>query len=72
MDRRIFLGVFCLLAAPLGAEAQDAGRVYRIGVLSPDVLPPGLLDHFKAGLRELGYVEGKHVIVDSRNAGGEQ
>ena len=64
-----FLAVV-FLAAPFAAEAQQAGKVYRIGVLSPDVPPPGLLEGFQEGLRELGYVEGKNVAIESRNAGG--
>ena len=37
MDRRAFLGVIAggLLAAPLAAEGQQAGKVYRLGILSP-------------------------------------
>ena len=44
--RRIGLAIVValnLLAAPLITEAQQAGRVYRIGVLSAEVLPPRLL-----------------------------
>jgi hypothetical protein len=41
MDRRAFIvGGVAALAAPLATEAQQAGKVYRIGVLSPDVPPP--------------------------------
>jgi putative tryptophan/tyrosine transport system substrate-binding protein len=56
--------------APLVAEAQ-AGKVYRIGVLSAEVLPPRLLQSFQEGLRELGYEEGKNLAIESRDAGGK-
>ena len=71
MDRRAFLaGAAGLLAAPLAAEAQSApGRVYRIGVLSLDYPPPGLFEAFQERLRELGYVEGKNVAIESRHPG---
>jgi len=61
-----------LLAAPLAAEAQQAGRVPRIGFLgstSPSDRPP-LLDAFRQGLRELGWVEGQNVVIDYRFAEG--
>ena len=63
--------VVVIVAVPLAAEAEQAGRVYRIGVLSPEVPPPGLLEGFQEGLRELGYVEGKNVAIESRNAEGK-
>jgi hypothetical protein len=55
-----------------GAEykAQQAGKVWRIGVLSPEVPPPGLLEEFQEGLRELGYVEGKNLAFELRYARG--
>jgi len=46
VDRRAFLGTLAggLLAAPFAAEAQQAGRVYRIGVvLQGSPIPPSLL-----------------------------
>ena len=74
MRRRTFLALVSgsLLHASPAAEAQSAaGRVYRIGVLSPESPPPGLFEAFQERLRELGYVEGKHVAIESRHAGGK-
>src|SRR5207245_4099994 len=53
------------------AAGQQAGKVYRIGVLSAEVLPPRLLQSFQEGLRELGYKEGKNLAIESRDAGGK-
>ncbi|HEU5297049.1 MAG TPA: ABC transporter substrate-binding protein [Burkholderiaceae bacterium] len=61
---------FTLLAAPLAAEAQQAGKVARIGFLSftsPSDRPP-LRDAFRQRLRELGWVEGENVVIDYRYA----
>ena len=54
-----------LLAAPLAVEAQPAGKIYRIGWLSNDRYPPGD-DAFQRGLRDLGWVEGRNVIIEYR------
>ena len=71
MDRRTFLHGMAggLLAAPLAAEAQQAGRVPRVGVLwhagSADeegAYYTGLLE----GFRDLGYVDGRNVILEHR------
>ena len=72
MDRRTFLGTLTggLLTAPLAADAQQAGKVPRIGFLgesSPSDRPP-LLDAFRQGLRELGWVEGQNIVIDYRYA----
>jgi putative ABC transport system substrate-binding protein len=58
-----------LLAAPLAAEAQKAGRVYRIGVLdtTPVARNAANLDAFRQGLRELGYVEGQNFVIEYRS-----
>jgi putative tryptophan/tyrosine transport system substrate-binding protein len=74
MNRRRFLltSLAGALAVPLGAEAQQrAGKVYRIGYLSAGGAPPNpTLDAFKDALRELGYVEGKNLVIDYRFAEG--
>jgi putative ABC transport system substrate-binding protein len=74
IDRRTFLAGTgaVLLAAPLAADAQQAGKVPRIGFLgttSPSDRPP-LLDAFRQGLRELGWVEGQNIVIDYRFAEG--
>ncbi len=60
-----------LLAAPLPAEAQQAGKVYRVGWLRFLSNPPTGPTHdaFRQGLRELGYVEGQNVVIEYRGAG---
>jgi putative ABC transport system substrate-binding protein len=61
-----------LLAAPLVAEAQQAGKVYRVGYLNPGsaALAPIRLDPLRDGLRHLGYVEGRSVVIEARWAEG--
>ncbi len=62
-----------LLLAPLAAGAQQpAGKIYRIGWLSGTV-PAGssdLIAGFREGLRQLGYVEGKSIVIEYRFAEG--
>ena len=74
MDRRSFLFVFSLggLSAPLAADTQPTGKVYRIGYLgmgSATVSPP-FVEAFREGLRELGLVEGQNIVIDYRFAEG--
>jgi putative tryptophan/tyrosine transport system substrate-binding protein len=61
-----------LLAVPLAAEAQQPGKVPRIGYLgtSSPALEPALLDAFRQGLRELGWVEGQNLVIEYRWAEG--
>ena len=58
-----------LTLAVLAAEAQQSGRVYRVGVLSPGSPPPGPLDALRQGLRELGYEGGRNLSIDWRFSG---
>ena len=72
MDRRRFLltSLASALAVPLAAGAQQAGTVYRIGVL--EVVGPTSsvenLTAFRQGLEELGYVEGQNFVIEYRSA----
>jgi len=58
-----------LVLVPLAAVAQQAGKVYRIGVLSIVRTPP-LEDAFRQGLRERGYVEGRNLVLEWRFSEG--
>jgi len=58
-----------LLAAPLAAQAQQAG-VPRIGVLAPTTCSHPNYQALREGLRALGYVEGKTIILECREAAG--
>src|SRR2546426_7446920 len=74
MNRRTFLCGLTLgaLSAPLGARAQQAGKVYRIGYLSngnPTTTAP-FVDAFRQGLREFGWVEGQNVSIEYQWADG--
>ena len=73
MDRReTVLALLALGAAPLAADAQQAAKVARIGYLSPNVAAsPHLRDAFLQGLRDLGYVEGRNVVIEYRDAEGK-
>ena len=68
----MLLFLLAILVAPLAADAQQAGKVPRIGYLrvtSPSDRPP-LLDAFRQRLRELGWVEGQNIVIDYRYAEG--
>lgn len=73
-DRRTFIGIVAggLLTAPLTMRAQPAGRVYRIGILEaiPAAQNAVNLDALLEGLRKLGYVEGRNLIIEYRSADG--
>ena len=57
-----------LFAAPFGAEGQQAGKVYRIGYLTPLSLSSPTVDAFKQGLRDLDYIEGRNIVIEARTA----
>jgi len=72
MDRRTFLGALAsgLLAAPLAAEGQPAGKIPRMGSLYFGIPPFSPADiaksPFLAGLNERGWVEGQTIVVERR------
>ena len=58
-----------LLVAPLAAEAQQPGKVYRIGILGEKASDPSearLWEAFRVGLRERGWIEGKNILIEDR------
>ncbi len=72
--RRAFIGTLAgaLLTAPLAAEAQPAAKVARIGWLGANLAPnPHLHEAFRQGLRDLGYVEGRNLVIEYRDAEGK-
>ena len=68
MDRRAFIvGAITFSAVPLAVEAQQTGKVYRIGVFHVgDHIPPGL-QTLRDDLRTIGYEEGRNIQLDFRN-----
>ena len=71
MERRMFLGALAgsLLAAPLAAEGQQAAKVPRIGYLALNpAANPHLHEAFLQGLRDLGYIQGRNVMIEYRDA----
>ena len=71
IDRRTFLAGTgaVILAAPLATEAQQPGKVYRIGLLdysAPDPARQAWWNAFRQQMRELGYVEGQNVRFEQR------
>jgi putative tryptophan/tyrosine transport system substrate-binding protein len=75
ISRRLFLAIagYGLLATPVVAQTPP-GRVWRIGWLSPPSGEAGgsELDALRQGLRELGYVEGRNIVIEARWAAGDQ
>jgi putative ABC transport system substrate-binding protein len=74
MDRRAFITLVggSILVAPLAGEAQQAEQVARVGYISPgsssDPFRQRRFEAFRQGLRELGYVEGRKVVLEPRCA----
>ena len=65
-----YLAVLAVIAVPVPAEAQQSGRIWRVGLLTLSALPyhESLLE----GLRDLGYLEGRNLSIERRNAEGHR
>ena len=68
-----FIITLGILLGSLAAQAQQTGNVYRIGFLgnSTAALEANLVGPFREGLRDLGYVEGRNVLIEYRWAEGK-
>jgi putative ABC transport system substrate-binding protein len=74
MERSTFIALVLggLLSPSLAAETQQAARVARIGFLSLNMTPNRHLhEAFRQGLRDLGYVDGRNVVIEIRDADGK-
>ena len=75
MDRRRFVltSLAGALAAPLAAEGQQAGKVYRVGILgkkASDPVEARLWQAFRQSLRARGWIEGGNILIEDRWAEG--
>ena len=76
MTKKILLLALCslLLALSFSAQAQQERKIPRIGFVSGigDPNTPGLqVEAFRRGLRELGYIEGKNILIEYRYVEGK-
>jgi ABC-type uncharacterized transport system substrate-binding protein len=75
MERRAFVTLIAgtWLLQPLAVRAQRSGEVFRIGLLFPRAEPERAdqiaLDSLRTGLRDLGWFEGKNLLIETRWAG---
>jgi putative ABC transport system substrate-binding protein len=75
MERRTFMATIAsgLLAVPVAVGAEQAGKIYRIGLLRAGNAPPSAdSESFLQGLHDLGYVEGRDFVMEYRWAEGHQ
>ena len=74
MRRRDFMTLVVGASAaawPPAADAQQPARIARIGYLASNLANQGPLEAFRQGLRDLGYVEGRSVVIEYRDAQGK-
>ena len=68
VSRRTFIGMLAgaLVAAPLRSRAQSATKVYRIAWLHLGSKPAQSIEAFRRGLNELGWIEGRNIVIEVR------
>ena len=75
MKRRTFMALVSggLLATPLVAEGQQAGKPIRIGVLTAQSRETSIAswESFRQGLRDLGWEDGRNIVIEARFADGK-
>ena len=72
--RQAILALIALGTVPRAAEAQQAAKIPRIGYLASNLAgsgPTRLHEAFLQGLRDLGYIEGRNVVIEYRDAQGK-
>src|SRR5262245_5405434 len=69
-SRRLLLAAGALLAVPRIGFAQQSSKVWRVGFLNPGSLGTSSLEYFRDGMRELGYSEGRNLVIELRFAEG--
>ena len=70
MKRRALLLALAAMGLPSLARAQQPMKLPRVAVLTAPPLPNPMIDAFRRGMRELGYIEGQNVEIDVRSANG--
>ena len=71
--RSVIAGLAALLVAPEHPAAQPSGKIPRVGILTNgNDERTRALDAFRERLRDLGYVEGRNIILEFRFAGGDR
>jgi putative tryptophan/tyrosine transport system substrate-binding protein len=64
MKRREFIILLAMMATPIAASSQQPGKIKHIGFLRVGPPPPAFIEGFRRGLRELGYLEGQHFVIE--------
>jgi hypothetical protein len=73
-SKKVFYLAPCaiLFALCVSAQAQQPGKIPRIGYLSGTGFGTGTTEGFRRGLRDLGYIEGKNILIEYRDTGATQ
>jgi len=73
MQRRdLIAGIAALLLAPQRSSAQSPGKISRVGILTAEQSERApKFDAFRAGLRDLDYIEGRNIILEFRFLAGD-